>query len=124
MSYESKWKLGRLAKIGLSAAVLPTLMVGLVAFERTDTGPATTGTELVKHLSDENRNKPDDNTVNGGKNKDVDKKEDKKNDDPDFDNPVNGGPNKPDVDKKERNPSGVPDKPGPDSKKNQPDNDK
>lgn len=118
MNDDKTWTLGRLAKIGLSAAAVPTLLLGLVALE-TDTASSTADdSELVKHLSDANRNKPqpdndkgpdddkdDENPVNDGKNKDVDKKEDKK--DSDFDNPVNGGPNKPDVDKKERDPSGV-----------------
>ena len=51
-------KPGRWAKIGLSATIVPTLMLGLVAFERADTGTPTLSAseslELVKHRNRNN----------------------------------------------------------------------
>ncbi len=79
MNTEKHWSVGRLVKVGLSAAVLPTLLVGAVAL---GTGSSTSdSSELVKHESDLNQDKGQENPVNGGKNKDVDKKEDKKDED-------------------------------------------
>lgn len=41
MSDEKKPKVGRWLRVGLSAAIVPTMLVSLVAFERTDTGAPT-----------------------------------------------------------------------------------
>lgn len=78
MNTQKNWNVGRFVKVGLSAAVLPTLLVGAVAFGTDSSSSTADSSELVKHLSDLNQDKGQENPVNGGKNKDVDDKENTK----------------------------------------------